>query len=301
MADSCSSAKASPDNTSPEVGFSVPGLSRSRLICPLLRETAAPRIAADGSSRVPAVESRTTVLPLSFTPPPTTRLGIADELTPLRTTGEMPPPLTRTKAPSPLPRLSASPRRSASRLPSTPVARMREFFSSLSSSSATRMMSEPVSAAPELSRVTLPELTVSVLPSGPKLRSPPMSRLSAPKLFSSFELSTSCPLVPPPPDSLIRMSAALLISITLPRPVPEVVEITPPCNFMTEVEENESLPASTGNRGIASSRARAALRITLFARRSWYSDRARTTSPEAISKRVMLVAPSREESKLLDR
>ena len=155
--------------------------------------------------------------PPIFAPAPIVICGRVEFPTPRRMM--VPPvlPLTRSNVPSPLPATAGSPSSKFSTGPepvpctAAPLARVRF-------SRETKMISDPVKGLPALSTVRFLVATATVFPAALEVRRPPISRLSALKLFSCGALSTRVPGVPPLPVALIRILPGLLISTRLPRP-----------------------------------------------------------------------------------
>jgi len=121
-------------------------------------------------------------------------------------------------------------------------------------------------------------------PSAVAVRKPPTSRLAAPKRLKPAASSVSVPAMGAAPEPAMRMSRGLLISTSLPRPVPSGIADTDPSISNVLPAANTRRPESIGRRGVPPSRCSAASRRNVLARLSAYSTRLSTTLRGAISK-----------------
>ena len=187
--------------------------ANTTLIWPLFRVSAVASSFARGERFVPPVESRITEGPAMVAESPMVISGVAALARPLRTMEAEASPLTRSKVPPPSMRI----------FPSAPVTlptdAMEDCPVSVSPPSDARMISGPESTAPGLSNVKLVVLTSTVVPSFPRLRTPPMSKLSTSQAASTAVSKATGALTGDMPVPPVRtMSAKLLISTCAPRP-----------------------------------------------------------------------------------
>ena len=240
---------ACPESTRPTVVLPAvffksasPCPSNSKLICPLLRETALPMSWAPGSRKVAYVESSVKPAPERSAPAPIVREEALEALMLERLICAEASALTRTNAPLP-PSVSecASLERLSVCSMSAPGARVRALF-------ATKMMSFPFKGLPALSTVMFCVVTVTLVPSMSLLREPPINKLSAPMELSVLVERNSVPAAADVPRSPIRMSLGLLTSTWLPRPPSGAFERTEPARLIACVACRSNFPESLGKR-----------------------------------------------------
>lgn len=179
------------------------------------------------------------------------RFAPAPGTTPERTIRASASALSRTSAPLPLPAV-ALPKKSVS---APPASAPLDWISAPEESTicwfAVSTKSGALSAEPRLFTMILPLFTLTVVPALVSVRTPPMSKLSAPNAERRAGSSTSASGELSAVGRPITMSLVLAISTSPPRFPGAAEASTRPLSVMLWVAWSTSWPASPGRRGIA--------------------------------------------------